>query len=120
MHLRYEPITLTLETPFRIAHGSSTARHNVLVHLTDGDMEGWGEAAPVRQHHETQARGDGLPGSLPSLPGLPHWKDVSGCLAARLPGGAGRSGLALHDLLGRKSGPCPSTGSFGLNPARAP
>jgi L-alanine-DL-glutamate epimerase-like enolase superfamily enzyme len=31
-----EPITLDLKVPFAIAHGTSTARHNVLVHLGDG------------------------------------------------------------------------------------
>jgi L-Ala-D/L-Glu epimerase len=31
-----EPITLDLAIPFSIAHGTSTARHNVLVHLGDG------------------------------------------------------------------------------------
>jgi L-alanine-DL-glutamate epimerase-like enolase superfamily enzyme len=31
-----EPITLDLTIPFAIAHGTATARHNVLVHLGDG------------------------------------------------------------------------------------
>jgi L-alanine-DL-glutamate epimerase-like enolase superfamily enzyme len=31
-----EPITLDLVVPFAIAHGTSTARHNVLVHVGDG------------------------------------------------------------------------------------
>jgi L-alanine-DL-glutamate epimerase-like enolase superfamily enzyme len=40
MQLTVEPITLNLKTPFRIAHGTSTARHSVLVHLGDGVGEG--------------------------------------------------------------------------------
>jgi hypothetical protein len=40
MYLSYEPITLNLETPFRIAHGTSQARHNVLVRIGDGQHEG--------------------------------------------------------------------------------
>ena len=40
MMLTIEPITLNLKTPFRIAHGTSVARHNVLVHLGDGVGEG--------------------------------------------------------------------------------
>lgn len=40
MRLTVEPITLNLKTPFRIAHGTSAARHNVLVHLDDGVGEG--------------------------------------------------------------------------------
>ena len=54
MQLHYEPITLDLAAPFRIAHGTSFARHNVLVSISDGEHVGRGEAAPVRQHHETQ------------------------------------------------------------------
>jgi hypothetical protein len=38
-----EPITLDLKTPFRIAHGVSTTRHNVLGHLG----QGVGEAAHI-------------------------------------------------------------------------
>ena len=41
MRLVVEPFTLQLKTPFRIAHGVSTARYNVLVQLG----EGVGEAA---------------------------------------------------------------------------
>jgi len=33
MELTVEPITLDLGTPFRIAHGTSVARHNVLVQV---------------------------------------------------------------------------------------
>ena len=40
MKLTVEPITLTLKTPFRIAHGTSTARDSVLIHLGDGIGEG--------------------------------------------------------------------------------
>ena len=70
MHLEVEPITLNLETPFRIAHGTSLARHNVLVRIGDGEHEGLGEAAPVRQHHETQA------GVLAYLASLPYEESV--------------------------------------------
>ena len=40
MRLVVEPITLTLKTPFRIAHGTSVVRHNVLVHLDVSVGEG--------------------------------------------------------------------------------
>jgi L-alanine-DL-glutamate epimerase-like enolase superfamily enzyme len=120
LQLQYEPITLNLSTPFRIAHGTSVARHNVLVRLGDGEHDGWGEAAPVRQHGETQA------GVLDYLATLPPLGDdpfqVEEILAA-LPAGsqAARAAvdMALHDLLGKKLG-LPLYRLWGLNPHAAP
>jgi len=51
MKLHWEPITLDLKTTFRVAHGASDQRHNVLVYLNDGV----GEAAAVPYYGETQA-----------------------------------------------------------------
>jgi L-alanine-DL-glutamate epimerase-like enolase superfamily enzyme len=120
MQVSCEPITLKLETPFRIAHGTSTARHNVLVHLDDGGQEGLGEAAPVRQHHESQS------GVLQYLASLPPLGDdpfqLEEILAALPPGSqAARASvdIALHDLMGRKLG-ISLYRLFGLNPASAP
>lgn len=120
MDLSCEPITLHLETPFRIAHGVSETRHNVLVRLTDGARVGLGEAAPVRQHHETQAdvlaylAGVSLPGDDPFqieafLASLP-----SGSRAARA-----ALDIALHDLVGQTLG-LPLYRLWGLDPASAP
>jgi len=123
MHISYEPITLTLETPFRIAHGTSLARHNVLVRIGDGEHEGLGEAAPVRQHHETQTL---VLDYLASLAG--NWPptddpfQLEENLAALPPGSqAARAALdiALHDLVGQKLG-LPLYRLFGLSPERAP
>jgi L-alanine-DL-glutamate epimerase-like enolase superfamily enzyme len=36
MSLHAEPISLALSTPFRIAHGTSTSRDNVFVHVDEG------------------------------------------------------------------------------------
>jgi hypothetical protein len=41
LQLQYEPIPLNLSTPFRIAHGTSVARHHVRVRPGDGEHEGW-------------------------------------------------------------------------------
>jgi L-alanine-DL-glutamate epimerase-like enolase superfamily enzyme len=120
MKLSYEPITLELATPFRIAHGTSVARHNVLLRISDGEQVGLGEAAPVRQHHETQA------GVLDTLAALPPLGDdpfqIEEILAA-LPSGsqAARTAVdvALHDLMGQKLG-IPLYRLFGLNPLSAP
>jgi L-alanine-DL-glutamate epimerase-like enolase superfamily enzyme len=119
MHLQVEPITLNLETPFRIAHGTSVVRHNVLVRIDDGEHEGIGEAAAVRQHHETQAGVLDYLASL-SLPDDPFLLDD---ILAGLPSGsqAGKAALdiALHDLIGQKLG-VPLYRLFGLDRTRAP
>ncbi len=105
MQLEVEPITLNLRSPFRIAHGTSTARHNVLVRIGDGEQEGLGEAAPVRQHHETQAGVLDYLAALPPLGDDPF--DLETILAA-LPVGsqAARAAvdIALHDLVGKRLG----------------
>jgi L-alanine-DL-glutamate epimerase-like enolase superfamily enzyme len=120
MHLHYEPIALTLATPFRIAHGTSVARHNVLVRIGDGQHEGLGEAAPVRQHRETQA---GVLEYLAALPPLPDDPFQLEEILAALPAGSSAAraavDIALHDLAGQKLG-VPLYRLFGLNPARAP
>ena len=52
MQLELHPITLRLRTTFRIAHGASDTRDNLLIRLG----EGWGEAAPVAYHGESAAQ----------------------------------------------------------------
>ena len=63
MKLRWEPITLDLKTTFRVAHGASDQRHNVLVYLD----EGVGEAAAVPYYGETQQGIIEYLGRLPDL-----------------------------------------------------
>jgi len=123
MELSYEPITLRLESPFRIAHGTSVERENVLVRLSDGKEEGIGEAAPVRQHHETQA---GVLHYLSALPAiLAPIQDpfrLEEILSGLPPGSqAARAAvdIALHDLVAKKLG-LPLYRLLGLDPARAP
>ena len=123
MKLTYEPVTLTLNTPFRIAHGTSEKRHNVLVRIHAGEHVGLGEAAPVRQHHETQAS------VLSYLADVSdHWPPVDDPFQieenlSALPSGsqAARAALdmALHDLIGQKLG-VPLYRLFGLSPDRVP
>lgn len=120
MHVWVEPVTLDLVSPFRIAHGTSVARYNVLVHIGDGEHEGIGEAAPVRQHHETQASVLDYLAALPSLGADPF--QLEEILAALPPGSqAARAAvdIALHDLVGKKLG-IPLYRLFGLNPNSAP
>lgn len=116
MKLHWEPITLDLKTTFRVAHGASDQRYNVLVYLDDGV----GEAAAVPYYGETQ---QGIIDYLKSVPDLgDDLFDMDAVLAKRPDGSrAARSGIdeALHDLWGKKLGQ-PLYKLFGLNPSNLP
>jgi L-Ala-D/L-Glu epimerase len=116
MKLQWEPITLDLKTTFRVAHGASDQRHNVLVYLDDGV----GEAAAVPYYGETQ---QGIMDYLKSVPDLGDDPlDLDAVLAKRPAGSrAARAAIdeALHDLWGKKLGQ-PLYKLFGLNPNHVP
>jgi len=116
MKLHWEPITLELRTTFRVAHGASDQRHNVLVYLDDGV----GEAAAVPYYGETQ---QGIIEYLKSVPDLGDDPfDMDAVLAKRPAGSrAARSAIdeALHDLWGKKLGQ-PLYKLFGLSPNNLP
>lgn len=116
MKLHWEPITLDLKTTFRVAHGASDQRYNVLVYLDDGV----GEAAAVPYYGETQ---QGIIEYLKSVPDLGDDPfDLDGVLSRRPPGSrAARSAIdeALHDLWGKRLGQ-PLYKLFGLNPNYLP
>jgi len=116
MKLHWEPITLDLKTTFRVAHGASDQRFNVLVYLDDGV----GEAAAVPYYGETQ---EGIIEYLKSMLDLGDDPfDMDAVLAKRPPGSrAARSAIdeALHDLWGKKLGQ-PLYKLFGLNPNHLP
>ena len=102
MNLQPEAYTLNLRTTFRIAHGASDQRHNILVHVA----EGVGEAAAVSYHGETQT---GILTYLNSLESLPDYSpELARQIGQQLPEGsrAARAGIeiALHDLWGRRAG----------------
>jgi len=116
MKLRWEPITLDLKTTFRVAHGASDQRHNVLVHLDDGV----GEAATVPYYGETR---EGIIEYLQSVPDLGDDPFALDDVLSKRPAGsrAARSAIdeALHDLWGKKLGQ-PLYTLFGLNPDKLP
>jgi L-Ala-D/L-Glu epimerase len=116
MKLHWEPISLELKTTFRVAHGASDQRHNVLVYLD----EGVGEAAAVPYYGETQ---QGIIEYLKSLPDLGEDPFDLDAILARRPAGsrAARSAIdeALHDLWGKRLGQ-PLYRLFGLNPDKLP
>ena len=116
MRLSWEPLTLDLKTTFRIAHGASDQRHNVLVRLD----EGLGEAAAVPYYGESQ---QGIIEYLKCVPDLGDDPfDIEGILARRPPGSrAARCAIdeALHDLWGKQLGQ-PLYRLFGLSPSVLP
>ena len=81
-----QPLTLNLRTTFRIAHGASDQRHNVILHLHDpqSGLTGLGEAAAVVYHGETQAGILDYLAQIPTLDGDPD--DLQGQLDALPPG----------------------------------
>ena len=120
MDIDVKPITLELETPFRIAHGTSHVRHNVLVRISDGEYEGLGEAAPVRQHHETQEDVLDYLASLPPLAENPfHLEELLDALPPGPQSARAAIDMALHDLIGKRLG-VPLYRLFGLNPESSP
>jgi L-alanine-DL-glutamate epimerase-like enolase superfamily enzyme len=116
MKLHWEPLALELKTTFRVAHGPSTHRYNVLVYLDDGV----GEAATVPYYGETQ---EGIVEYLKSVPDLGDDPfDLDGVLAKRPAGSrAARAAIdeALHDGWGKRLGQ-PLYKLLGLNPDRVP
>ena len=116
MKLSWESLTLNLRSPFRVAHGTSLQRFNVLVHLD----EGLGEAAAVPYYGETA---EGIVAYLRTVAdlGTDPW-DLEGILSRRPPGSlAARAAIdgALHDLWGRRLGH-PLYRLWGLNPDAIP
>jgi L-alanine-DL-glutamate epimerase-like enolase superfamily enzyme len=116
MKLHWEPISLDLKTTFRVAHGSSTQRHNVLVYLDDGV----GEAPAVPYYDETQ---ESIIEYLKTVPDLgDDLFDMDAVLEKRPAGSrAARCAIdvALHDLWGKKLGQ-PLYKLLGLNPKNLP
>jgi L-alanine-DL-glutamate epimerase-like enolase superfamily enzyme len=116
MKLRWEPMNLELRTTFRVAHGASDVRHNVLVYLD----EGVGEAAAVPYYGETQ---EGISRYLKMVTDLGDDPfDLDGTLAKRPAGSrAARCAIdvALHDVWGKRLGQ-PLFRLFGVNPANVP
>ncbi len=117
MALSVEPLELRLKTPFRIAHGVSTTRTNVLVRLGEGLGEG--ALPPYYPHRYEDARAylQALdPEALLDPPALEDALD-------RLPPGPAPAraaiDVALHDAWARRLGQ-PLYRLWGLNPARAP
>lgn len=117
MTLTYEPLTLNLRTPFRIAHGVSEQRHNVAVRIGDG----LGEAAAVAYHGETpQKIMDYLAAVADRVGDDPFvLEEVLSALPAGSQAARAAIDLALHDRWGKALGE-PLYRLFGLTPDNLP
>lgn len=120
MKLTVSPLSLELRTTFRVSHGASDRRHNVLLTLEHEGLLGYGEAAAVFYYGDTQ---ESLSRALRSLP--PLGEDVFALeeMLAALPPlpHAARAAvdMALHDLWGKTLGQ-PLYRLFGLTPGPLP
>ncbi len=113
------PITLNLRTTFRIAHGASDTRNNVLLRLGDG----WGEAAPVAYHGESAAQVmDWIEQHRQQLSAISEPSQIVMVLS-QLEGASQATkaaiDLALHDALGKQLGQ-PTRAILGLAGLRIP
>jgi L-Ala-D/L-Glu epimerase len=115
-----ESLDLRLETPFRVAHGSSSVRHNVIVRIGDG----YGEAAIVPYYpfsrDDVMSYLRTLPeAALPPTSGVFHLQDALDALPEGPAPARAAADMALHDHWARTLG-LPLYRLFGLNPAACP
>jgi L-alanine-DL-glutamate epimerase-like enolase superfamily enzyme len=105
MKLSCTPLTLDLRTTFRVAHGASDQRNNVLVRIEHEGLAGYGESAAVPYYGDTQESLTAYLNSLPPLNGSPFALES---ILNSLPDGshAAQAGvdIALHDLWGKLAG----------------
>lgn len=121
LKLTCQPITLDLRTTFRIAHGASDQRFNVIAQIDYEGYSGLGEGAAVVYHGESQAGIiDYIRRVASQLGDDPYQLDE---IEKHLPAGsqAARAGidLALHDLWGKLLGQ-PLYRLLGLTPDSIP
>ncbi|HHO56663.1 MAG TPA: dipeptide epimerase, partial [Trueperaceae bacterium] len=102
MQLNYKTLRLYLRTPFKIAHGSSNFRDNVIVQISDNSITGFGEAAPVKQHHENIETVIGYLDSVVLANDLDRLEFILNTLPKGSNSAKAAIDIALHDLLAKK------------------
>jgi L-Ala-D/L-Glu epimerase len=118
LSLTLAPLDIQLKHPFRIARGVETVTSSVLFRLSDGELEGLGEATPIERYHETRETVIEYFGSHALASQDPFALET--LIDRRIPPAA-RAGLdlALYDLLGKRLG-VPLYQLLGLDPTRTP
>lgn len=119
MRIQAEPVVLRLSTPFRIAHGTSTERNNVLVHVDSGVG-----VAAITPYYPAQ-----VPDVLAYVcdqrtqqaldTDIRFIEDILDALPEGPAPARAAIDIALHDLWAQTLGQ-PLYRLWGLNPARAP
>jgi L-alanine-DL-glutamate epimerase-like enolase superfamily enzyme len=118
LSLSLAPLDLRLKHPFKIARGEETVAHSVLFRLSDGELEGLGEATPIERYHESADSVAYYFGNNPLTSKDPF--DLETLIDRRIPPAA-RAGLdlALYDLLGKRLG-VPLYQLLGLDASKTP
>ncbi len=102
MQVNYKAIRLKLRTPFKIAHGSSSFRDNVILQISDEGFSGFGEAAPVKQHHESLETVMGYLDSTVLANDLYRLEFILNNLPTGSNSAKAALDIALHDLVAKK------------------
>lgn len=120
MKLSVQPMTLDLRTTFRVSHGASDQRHNVLATIAHNGVVGYGEAAAVFYYGDTQESLSAYINALPPLGDDPFLiEDILNALPDGPHAAQAAVDIALHDLWGKLVGQ-PLYKLFGLKPASLP
>jgi L-alanine-DL-glutamate epimerase-like enolase superfamily enzyme len=118
LQLTVETLDLPLKHPFKIARGEETVARSALFRVSDGTVEGLGEATPIERYGESVASVTAYFATHPLKSDDPF--RLEQLIDPKIPAAA-RAGLdiALHDLVGKKLG-IPLYALLGLDPAETP
>ena len=118
LSLSVSPLALPLKHPFKIARGVETVARTALVRVRWNDLEGLGEATPIKRYGESVDTVAQYFAAHPPRSDDPY--RLEDLIGDDIPPAA-RAGfdLALHDLIGKDLGK-PLYALLGLDPSRTP
>lgn len=125
MQLTATPLNLTLRHAFSTSRDTQHIARNVLVEISDGELTGFGEAAPISYYKQTQVtcmRALGKMGRILAKRDAFDVESILGELWKRFPGepsAIAAVDIALHDLIGKKLNQ-PLWKLWGLEPKNTP